>query len=192
MDQDRNISASFSINSYNLTINPSSGGTVNGAGTFSFGSLPSISAVPLPGYSFDSWAGDGVTNHLAQNTTVNMDQDRNISAVFSITPLTSQIEVLSYGNEWYASDWFGYFYQSKSGWCYHYDLGWVYPEIQSNGSIWLWSPQLKWIWMNSSSYTKHFAWSATENNWIYFNFQLTLDSQLYSYQTSAWRIWMKD
>ncbi|MDC0547403.1 PQQ-binding-like beta-propeller repeat protein [Opitutales bacterium] len=192
MDQDRNISASFSINSYNLTINPSTSGTVNGAGTFSFGSLPSISAVPLPGYSFDSWAGDGVTNHLTQNTTVNMDQDRNISAVFSITPLTSQIEVLSYGNEWYASDWFGYFYQSKSGWCYHYDLGWVYPEIQSNGSIWLWSPQLKWIWMNSSSYTKHFAWSATENNWIYFNFQLTLDSQLYSYQTSAWRIWMKD
>ena len=192
MTQARTVIANFLINSYSLTINPSAGGTVNGAGTFSFGSLPSISAVPLPGYSFDSWAGDGVTNHLAQNTTVNMDQDRNISASFSITPLTSQIEVVSYGNEWYASDWFGYFYQSKSGWCYHYDLGWVYPQIQSNGSIWLWSPQLQWIWVNASSYTKYFAWSATENNWIYFNFQLTLDSQLYSYHTSTWRIWNKD
>ena len=84
MNQDRNISAAFSINSYDLTLSSNSGGTVEGAGSYTFNSLASISANPVEGYSFSSWSGEGVTNSLVQNTSVTMNQDRNISAAFSI------------------------------------------------------------------------------------------------------------
>ena len=53
MSQARTLSASFSLNSYDLTLLAESGGSVTGSGSFSHGSNPSISATPDTGYSFD-------------------------------------------------------------------------------------------------------------------------------------------
>ena len=82
MSEDRNISANFTINSYDLFISTETGGTIEGNGTFEYGSYANIFATPDTGYSFSRWTGSGVHDPLDFNTTVHMTEDRNISASF--------------------------------------------------------------------------------------------------------------
>ena len=84
MSQARTLSASFSLNSYDLTVLAGSGGSVTGNGSFSHGSNPSISATPDTGYSFDGWNGEGTADSNASSTTVDMSQARTLSASFSL------------------------------------------------------------------------------------------------------------
>jgi len=84
MIQDRYISASFSINSYILNLSSGTGGSVSGAGTYTYGSIINISATPKTGYSFTGWTGSGISDFGSTSTSVSITQDRNISATFSI------------------------------------------------------------------------------------------------------------
>ena len=84
MIQDRYISASFSINSYILNLSSGTGGSVSGAGTYTYGSIINISATPKTGYSFTGWTGSGISDFGSASTSVSITQDRNISATFSI------------------------------------------------------------------------------------------------------------
>ena len=86
MTQARSISASFAPATYALSLTSGTGGSVGGAGVYSHGSTPTITATPNTGYSFSSWSGSGVTNASNQTTTVTMTQPRDISASF--TPLS--------------------------------------------------------------------------------------------------------
>ena len=191
MNQDRNISALFSINSYNLSINEGVGGSVTGDGSYTFGTNVTITASPLAGYSFSIWTGNGITNALSYNTTVIMNQDHNISALFSRVMLSSSIQSQKREGNWHVSTWFGNFFESPTGWCYHSDLGWIYPDL-SKSSIWIWSPQLKWLWIDSSTYTNSFTWSENEKNWIYLDFQNNSGPRIYSYEKNTWQVFFKD
>jgi hypothetical protein len=186
MNQDRNISALFSINSYDLIITAGTGGSVSGAGSFTFGSTPSITASPLEGYSFTSWIGTGINNSLSPSTFVTMNQDQNVTALFSRIMLSSKILAEGREHNWYESTWFGSFYESATGWCYHSDLGWIYPYFSEN-SFWIWSSHLKWLWISSSTYTNSFAWSENEKNWIYLDLKNSSGPRIYSYQKTAWQ-----
>ena len=84
MSQARTLSASFSLNSYDLTVLAGSGGSVSGSGSFSHGTNPSISATPDTGYSFNGWNGEGIADPSAPSTTVDMSQARSLSASFSL------------------------------------------------------------------------------------------------------------
>ena len=84
MIEARTLSASFSINSYNLSLVEALGGSVSGSGTFDHGSTPTITATPNIGYSFTGWNGTGVTDPSASTTTVSMTEARTLSASFSI------------------------------------------------------------------------------------------------------------
>ena len=84
MTQDRSVSASFTINSYDLSVLAGNGGSVSGSGSFTHGSSASISATPDTGYSFAGWTGDGVTDSTQLSTSVDMTQDRSVSASFTI------------------------------------------------------------------------------------------------------------
>jgi uncharacterized repeat protein (TIGR02543 family) len=84
MTEARTLSASFSINSYDLTLVDALGGSVSGSGTFDHGSTPTITATPNTGYSFSGWTGDGVSDPNASTTTVSMNEARTLSASFSI------------------------------------------------------------------------------------------------------------
>ena len=84
MDQDRNLTAQFSLKSYSLNLTSGPGGSVSGAGTFNHYSNTSIVATPNNGYIFNGWTGNGVTNPNAKSTTVFMNQDRNLTATFSL------------------------------------------------------------------------------------------------------------
>ena len=186
MNQDRNISALFLINSYDLIINAGTGGSVLGAGSYTFGSTPLITASPLEGYSFTSWTGTGINNSLSPSTFVTMNQDQNVTALFSRIMLSSKILAVGREHNWYESTWFGSFYESASGWCYHSDLGWIYPYFSEN-SFWIWSPHLKWLWISSSTYANSFTWSENEKNWIYLDFENSFGPRIYSYGKNAWQ-----
>ena len=58
-----NYVANFEINSYDITamvsVNPTDGGTVNGAGTYNYGQTCDVTAVPATGHHFVNWTKNG-------------------------------------------------------------------------------------------------------------------------------------
>jgi len=77
------------VGQYGLTISSAEGGSVTtpGEGTFTYdaGEVVQIVASPDDGYEFDEWTGDvnTVANVNAATTTITMDADKSVIAVFS-------------------------------------------------------------------------------------------------------------
>ena len=63
INDNRTVSASFTVNSYNLSVLGGTGGSVSSNGSFNHGSYASITATPDTGYSFAGWTGDDVQTH---------------------------------------------------------------------------------------------------------------------------------
>jgi uncharacterized repeat protein (TIGR02543 family) len=84
VDSNLSLTANFSLNSYNLDLIASSGGSVEGNGSFTHGTLTEITAIPEQGYSFAGWAGSGIADSHAISTNVNMTANRVISASFTL------------------------------------------------------------------------------------------------------------
>ena len=185
---DSNITAFFTAKKYTLAISVTGGGSTSGAGTYNHGENITISAQAVEGYDFDKWQGNGITDSNKSTLTMLIFQDLNLTATFTESPpqLNETLEVVQFATSWYSNDWFGYFYQSPSGWCYHINLGWIYPETQSDGSLWVWSAQLQWIWMDSTSYATRHAWSAEDNDWVYFDFITVSGPRVYHFKNENW------
>ena len=191
---DTNITAIFTAKTYTLAISVIGNGSTSGAGTYSHGENITISAQGGEGYSFNKWQGNGISDSNNTTLTIIIFQDLNLTATFTESPalLHQDLEVVQFASSWYSNDWFGYFYQSPSGWCYHFNLGWIYPETQTDGSLWVWSRQLDWLWTDSTSYATKYAWSAQDNDWIYFDFQSDSGPKVYHYNNETWDTFDKD
>ena len=185
---DANISASFAPQSYTINISTKGEGTATGAGTYNYGDTVSLLAEPTTGYYFSQWSGDGIEDSNISSLTITVSEDLNITGTFLESPhkLNETLEVKQYQANWYSNNWFGYFYQASNGWCYHFNLGWLYPESQTDGSLWIWSPQLKWIWLSSSSYSDNYGWSGNDNNWLYFDFISEAGAKIYNFKNETW------
>ena len=61
-----------------------------------------------------------------------------------------------------------------------------YPETQSDGSLWVWSAQLEWLWMDSTSYATSHAWSAEDNDWVYFDFLSDPGPRIFHFNNESW------
>ena len=85
MTQDRTVTAEFSRIQRTLTtrVTPSAGGTVNPAGTsgYQHGERVTINAQPSADYTFVRWEGD--CSGETASCTLNMTQDRTVTAEFS-------------------------------------------------------------------------------------------------------------
>jgi uncharacterized protein (TIGR02145 family)/uncharacterized repeat protein (TIGR02543 family) len=66
-----------------VNANPAHGGTVTGGGTFDEGADVPITATENSGCTFIGWAGAGVADPSAANTTVSMTTTRAVTANFS-------------------------------------------------------------------------------------------------------------
>ena len=82
--------AVFSLNSYTISAsaNPSAGGTVNGAGTYNYGSSCTLIATPASGYSFVRWTKNG--SQVSTNPSYSFTVTGNASyvAIFSLNSFT--------------------------------------------------------------------------------------------------------
>ncbi len=67
-----------------LQADPPEGGSVSGAGTFDDGTEAPIEAVPMPGYRFAGWSGEGIDDIEDASTTVEMTADRSVTAHFEV------------------------------------------------------------------------------------------------------------
>ncbi len=104
MDRDYEITAEFAVTDYNLTINSTVGGNVTypGEGTFGYeaGVEDDLVAEADPLYHFVEWRGDTVEigDTTAAETTITMEDDYNITAVFAQDPYTLTISSTEGGN----------------------------------------------------------------------------------------------
>ena len=169
--KDLNLTATFVLKEYTLTLSQNiQGGTVWGGGVYSHGSTASLSATPMNGYRFINWTQDGSILETTNSISLVIESDYAITANFEKLVLTEFAGMKALGDEWYGSDWLGYFFATSTYWIYHLDLGWLYIIPHDEGSIWAWSPKLSWLWLTPSAFSESLAWSRNDNNWIYFYF----------------------
>ena len=86
---DANVTASFTMNSYLLTVNSTAGGDANGTGTYLHNQLVSVTATPSTGFKFTGWTGDvgSLGDANAASTTVNMSTaGTNLSITANFLP----------------------------------------------------------------------------------------------------------
>src|SRR5206468_3643246 len=86
MDGNKNVTATFEINSYTLSVSVVGSGTVAKSPdqpSYGYGTVVQLTATPSPGQSFVGWTGDasGTTNPL----DVTMDGDKSITAQFTVS-----------------------------------------------------------------------------------------------------------
>jgi len=56
------------------------------------------------------------------------------------------------GNGWCWLDWFGYFCTTYDPWIFHLEHGWMYCVGTDVSSLWLWTPDVGWLWTGSATY----------------------------------------
>ena len=182
MVQDRNLTAVFSLLTFNLTLNTTEGGSVSGGGNFNFGSTPFYSATAQDGYIFKNWTlGDQNFSHLSSGS-FHITSNQTLTAHFekSLDPALSNAQSL--GNNIFTS-WLGYFFTFDNGWYYHAKLGWIYPQGDSLDGLWFWSADAGWFWTNEDVFKDSFLWSKSDNDWVYLKEGSTVgDTLLYSYK----------
>jgi len=79
-------SPEYTSDTYTMTTIafPAEGGSVSGGGTYTAGKVVNITAIPA--YQFVAWTGDDVADSYSVSTTVTMNADKTITAIFSEIP----------------------------------------------------------------------------------------------------------
>jgi hypothetical protein len=104
MNSDKNVTANFAINRYNLTINSTAGGNVTtpGEGTYTYNASQVVNLVATAdaNYHFVNWTGDvGTVGNVNSSTTnITMNSDKNVTANFAINRYNLNISSTSGGN----------------------------------------------------------------------------------------------
>ena len=84
MDVDKTVEANFSQEfTLNTSPNPSVGGSLAGAGTYTAGTITPVTVTPNPGYVFTSWTGDGPCAGTTNPCNVTIDADKTLIANFT-------------------------------------------------------------------------------------------------------------
>ena len=107
MVKDQNLTALFSLRTFNLTLQSSEGGSVSGGGNFNFGSTVDYSATAENGYTFKKWTIDDQNFSDTSSGSLQITSDLILSAHFekSLDPALSSAQSL--GNNIFSS-WLGY------------------------------------------------------------------------------------
>ena len=190
--KDSNVTAIFSKNIYKLNVFVTTGGTVSGEGNFYHGTLASIGAFPLPGYKFEKWEGDQISNQLYRFTSATVNSDLNITALFAHIPMKDELEgIEEIAPDWYDSSWFGAFFQKEGGWSFHFEFGWIFPVIEDEENIWFWNQELGWVWANSEAFSTNFLWVKNIDNWIFWDSSNDSNVRYFDYSDSQWVNWIR-
>lgn len=81
--KDRNITAKFNINTYNLLLTAGTGGSVSGAGTFSHNTTVTAVATPQAGYTFEGWYNGNTKVSSSSNYAFTILVNTSLTAKFT-------------------------------------------------------------------------------------------------------------
>src|SRR2546426_391478 len=98
MDADKNITGTFAINTYTLSVTLVGSGTVAKSpnqANYNYGTVVQLTATPAAGWHFVNWSGDasGTANPLS----VTMDGNKNITGTFAINTYTLSVTTVGSG-----------------------------------------------------------------------------------------------
>ena len=99
MTKNKSLTATFTINSYTLTLNTVGNGTASknpNQATYTHGTIVQVTATPGTGYSFTGWSGDTVTTTNPLN--VPMTKNKALTATFSINSYTLSVSTVGNGS----------------------------------------------------------------------------------------------
>ena len=190
---DTNITAIFKALDFSVNVFIQGSGITTGSGFYNYGETITLTSQPDNGHFFSKWSGSKIEDSTSPELTIMVIQDLNITATFLESPIgmNSLLNASKFTENWYGNNWFGFFYQTHDNWCFHLNLGWIYPGNLDNGSLWVWSPQLKWVWIEESTFTNSFIWSNLEANWFYTDFTSNFAPRIYRYSTEEWSVFDK-
>ena len=96
--------ANFTVNSYTITAsaNPTEGGTVNGAGTYEYGSTVTLTALVNDGYAFVNWTKDGEEVSTEQTYTFTVTEDADFVANYELIGMTQETGLVA-GTNWFST-----------------------------------------------------------------------------------------
>ncbi len=82
--------ATFTLNSYAITAtaNPTTGGTVTGAGTYNHGASCTLTATPAEGYTFTNWKKGNTVVSTSANYTFTVTEAASYTATFTLNSYT--------------------------------------------------------------------------------------------------------
>ena len=90
--------AHFLVKSYTVTVtgNPPGGGSVNGGGTFEYGTTCTVHATPAEGYAFENWTDDDDVVSTSVDYSFTVTSNRSLKANFrDLSPNECNISVSS-------------------------------------------------------------------------------------------------
>jgi len=89
MDSDKNITATFALNQYTLTVNMTGtgSGTVGGGGSFDYGTIHQVTASAGTGSTFTGWSGD-CSGSTSPFPVTMLDRDMTCTATFTLNQHT--------------------------------------------------------------------------------------------------------
>ena len=94
MNGNKTITATFTQNSYTLTVNTTGSGTVSKSpdqATYHYGDVVTLTAVPAGGNTFDSWSGD--LSGTSNPATITISGNNTVNATFAVqTPVSLGVE----------------------------------------------------------------------------------------------------
>ena len=88
--EDANLVAHFSLDHYNITVSvdPETGGTATGGGSFTYGETCNLTATPNTGYAFVNWTKDGTVVSSNANYSFTVTDNGDYVAHFSVAHYT--------------------------------------------------------------------------------------------------------
>ena len=97
-DSDHEFSAA-KISEFNLSVNISGSGSVTPvSGSYEYGTVVELNATADDHMDFIGWLGDGVDDPTLEITSITLNQDRNITAVFQDTIYSVIVNPLGHGS----------------------------------------------------------------------------------------------
>ncbi len=85
------------------------------------------------------------------------------------------------GNGWLHSPWFGNFYETRTPWLFHAELGWLYAVDDGTGNGWFWREGQGWLWTGKGLYPH--LYRHHDQAWLYFLKRKNGKARFYNYAT---------